>query len=176
MKRKIKIFSGKLRDERLSAVLGPIYKTGFYIMVFGILFDVYTRYNYLAQTEAPGNMLAQGHIESLVLIVACVVVGFMTIRRGVYSDSLQYTEARAFGKSGVIIPSIAVTCLISFAAVGGRLYNEVLISGWNGVTWAGDFAMLIIMLAMFGTLILAVQYFTWRSYRNREDRLIEDED
>lgn len=176
MKRGNKIFSARPKDERLSAILGPIYKTGFFIMVFGILFDVYTRYNYLARTDANGNTLGQNPIESSVLVVACVVVACMMSKRGVYSDSIQYAEARTFTKTGVIIPSVAVACLISVAAVGGRLYNEVLISGWGGVTWAGDFGMLIIMLVMFGTLILTVQYVTWKSYRKREDSLQDNED
>lgn len=176
MKRSNKTFGAQPKDERLSAILGPIYKTGFFIMFFGILFDIYTRFNYLAQTDANGNTLAQNSIETSVLITACLVVGYMMTKRGVYSDSMQYAEARTFPQTGVIAPSIAVACLISVAAVGGRLYNEVIISGWNGVTWIGDIAMLVLLLTMFGTLILSVQYLAWRNYRRREDTLQDDED
>ena len=49
---------GNGRDERLTAILGPIYKVGFQIMALGILFDLYTRFNYLAQTNAEGGVFA----------------------------------------------------------------------------------------------------------------------
>ena len=53
----IKELFGGPKDERSATQLGPIYKIGFYIMVFGILFDIYTRFNYLAQTDASGILI-----------------------------------------------------------------------------------------------------------------------
>lgn len=170
------LFSGGPKDERISAQLGSIYKIGFYIMVWGILFDLYTRFNYLAQRDVDGNTLVQSPLEYLVLIVACVVVATLMTRRGIYSDSLRFTEARSFAQTGMIVPSIGLAVLIAVAAVGGRLYNEMLIFGWSGVTWAGDIAMFIILLGMFAALVLAIQYLSWRSYRRREDRLEREEE
>ena len=45
------------RDERSSSILAPIYRKGFYILAIGIAFDLYTRYNYLAQAD--GNALGE---------------------------------------------------------------------------------------------------------------------
>lgn len=171
MKTLSEMFGGGPKDERLSAQIGPIYKVGFYIMTFGILFDIYTRYNYLAQTDVNGNVIVTSPIEFAVLIVACLVVSVMMIRRGVYSDSMRFLEARTFGESGMLAPSIALGAMIAIAATGGRLVNEVLLFGWDGVTWAGDFAMLVLMLAIFVPLVLIVNFISWKSYRRREDAL-----
>lgn len=102
------LFGGGPKDERLSAQLGSIYKTGFYIMVLGILFDLYTRFNYLAQSDADGNALVQSPLEWLVLVIACFVVAILMARRGVYSDSLRFTEARSFAQTGMIASSIGL--------------------------------------------------------------------
>lgn len=169
-----RLFTPSPKDERITAQLAPVYKTGFFVLFFGILFDVSTRYNYLAQTDADGNPFAQNTLETVFLFVACAVVLGMMDRRGVYSDSLRYTEARTFLDTGAIAPALATAALISIAAVGGRLCNEVLLFGWGEVTWAGDIAMLVVMFGMFAILLLALQYFIWRSYRTREDRLLSE--
>ncbi|WP_165048420.1 MULTISPECIES: hypothetical protein [unclassified Adlercreutzia] len=171
-----RLFTPSPKDERVSAQLGPIYKAGFYVLAFGILFDVFTRYNYLAQTDADGTPLATSSLELAFLIAACTLVALLMARRGIYSDSLRYLEARSFLDTGAIAPTLGITALICIAAVGGRLYNEVALFGWGEVTWAGDIAMFIFMFGMFGTLFLAAQYFTWRSYRAREDRLAQQEE
>lgn len=170
------LFGSGPKDERSAAQLGPIYKVGFYIMVFGILFDIYTRYNYLAQVGAGGNAIVTSPIEIGVVIAACLVVSIMMMRRGVYSDSMRYLEARTFGQTGMIAPSIALGVMLAVAAVGGRLYNEVVLFGWGKVTWAGDVAMLVFMIGMFVALILLVNFITWRSYRRREDALAREEE
>ena len=170
------LFGGGAKDERSVAQLEPIYKAGFYIMVFGILFDVYTRYNYLAQVDAGGNAVVTSPLEVAVVLVACVAVGIMMMRKGIYSDSMRYLEARTFSQTGMIAPSIAIGAMIAIAAVGGRLYNEVVLFGWGKVTWAGDFAMLVVMLAMFVLLILLVSFICWKSYRRREDALALEEE
>lgn len=176
MKSPKQIFSSGPKDERLSAQLGPIYKTGFYILLFGILFDVYTRYNYLAQVDREGNAVVTSPLEIAVLVTACLVVVFMMARRGVYSDSLRFTEAQSFSQTGMVAPSAGIAALLAIAAVGGRLYNEVMLFGWGEVTWAGDIAMLVVMLCMFVPLFLLANYCTWKSYRNREDRLAREEE
>ncbi|MBE6473638.1 MAG: hypothetical protein E7Z99_08790 [Coriobacteriaceae bacterium] len=176
MKSLSEMFGGGPKDERSAAQLGPIYKVGFYIMVFGILFDIFTRYNYLAQTDANGSIIATSPIEFGVLIAACLVVAFMMMRRGVYSDSMRFLESRTFSESGMIAPSIALGAMVAVAATGGRLVNEVILFGWGGVTWAGDFAMLVIMLVMFVSLILLVNYLSWRAYRRQEDALARESD
>lgn len=163
------------RDERITAQLAPIYKTGFYVLLAGMLFDVFTRYNYLAQTDADGNPLAQSSLEVAFILIACAIVLSMMQKRGVYSDTLRYTEARTFLDTGALTPALGAAALVSLAAVGGRLYNEVRLFGWENVTWAGDIAMLVIMLGMFGILFSALQYLIWRSYRTHEDRLLQAE-
>ncbi len=174
MKKK-KLFSPAPKDERLSAQLGEIYRVGFYILALGILFDLYTQYNYLAQSGSGDGAFVQSPIEFIVLVVACVVVGAICAKRGVYSDSLRFAEARTFGETGLVASSLGLAAVMAVAAVGGRLYNEVILFGWGEVTWAGDAAMLVFMLVMFSCLILAVQYAGWRSYRAREDRLAQEE-
>ncbi len=171
-----RLFDSSPKDERLSAQLGPIYKVGFYILAFGILFDLYTRFNYLAQTDANGNIIASSPIEFAALIGACLVVSIMMMRRGVYSDSLRFTEARTFGQTGMVAPSIALGLLVAVAAVGGRLVNEVLIFGWDKVTWVGDIAMFVIMLCIFVPLVLLCTYASWKSYRRTEDRLAQEDE
>lgn len=164
------------KDERLTAILGPIYKVGFYIMALGILFDLYTRFNYLAQTDSSGSVLMQSPLEALVLVVACLTVSIMMTRRGVYSDSLRFTEARTFSETGAIASSALIAAIIAVAGTGGRLYSEVVLFGWAEVTWAGDLAMFVVMFLMFGALLLAGSYLTWRSYRTQEDRAAREED
>lgn len=171
-----KLFISGPKDERLTAAAAPAYKAGFYILMFGILFDLWTRFNYLAQIDAAGNVVQQGPIEWAALLVACAVTSVMLIRSGVYSDSLQFTEARTFGESGAIAPAIGAALLVSIAAVGGRVWNEVAIFGWDQVTWLGDLAMLAVLLVMFIPLFVAVQYLWWKSYRTREDRLAREEE
>lgn len=169
-------FASGPRDERISAQLGPIYRTGFLIMVGGILFDLYTRYNYLARTGDGSSLLVENPLEWAVLMAACLTVAVMSARRGVVSDSLRFTEARTFAETGMIPLGIGGALLVSVAAVGGRLYNEIVLFGLSEVTWAGDFAMFIVMMAMFTPLILAVLYLTWKSYRTKEDRLASEDD
>lgn len=176
MKSLKELFGGGPKDERSAAQLGPIYKVGFYIMVFGILFDIYTRYNYLAQVDASGTSIVTSPLEIGVLIVACLVVSIMMMRKGVYSDSMRYLEARTFGETGMLAPSIALGVMLAVAAVGGRMYNEVILFGWNKVTWAGDFAMLVIMLVMFVSVIVLVNYIAWKSYRRHEDAMAQMEE
>lgn len=168
------LFTPSPKDERITAQLASVYKTGFFVLFFGILFDVFTRYNYLAQTDANGNPFAQSTLETVFLLVACAVVVGMMGKRGVYSDSLRYTEAHTFLDTGMIAPTLATAALIGIAAVGGRLYNEVVLFGWSEVTWAGDIAMLVIIFGMFAILLLALQYLMWRSYRIREERLLSE--
>ena len=176
MKPRKRIFSPQPKDERASALLGPIYKTGFFVLLFGILFDVSTRYNYLAQVDANGNPLAQSTLETVFLFAACAIVLGLMERRGVYSDSLRWLQARSFLDTGALAPTLATAALVAIAAVGGCLYNEVAFFGWDEVTWGGDIAMLVVMFGMFGTLFVALQYLMWRSYRNREDRLAQSEE
>lgn len=47
------------KDERLTAVAAPAYKAGFHILAFGILLDLWARFNYLAQTDVAGNVVQQ---------------------------------------------------------------------------------------------------------------------
>lgn len=176
MKPPKRIFTPQPKDERASALLGPIYKTGFFVLLFGILFDVSTRYNYLAQVDAEGNPLAQNTLETVFLFAACAVVLTLMEKRGVYNDSLRWLQARSFLDTGAIAPTLATAALIAVAAVGGRLYNEVAFFGWSEVTWGGDIAMFVVMFAMFGTLLVSLHYLMWRSYRTREDRLAQSED
>jgi hypothetical protein len=111
------------------------------------------------------------------LIAAVVTVAVMKARRGIYSDSLKFTESRTFGEAGLVAPSLGLAALVGAGAVGGRLCNEVALFGWGGVTWAGDIAMFIVVFGMIAGLALAFQYLSWWSYRRREDALMqEDED
>ncbi|WP_035425202.1 hypothetical protein [Atopobium fossor] len=180
MNTRFKLFSHKQRDERISAQLGDIYKTGFYILALGILFDIYTRFNYLAQSQ-PSNVsgiLGQSPLESTFLFVAIAVVVCMKARRKIVSDDLRYTEARSFLQTGRIGSAVALSALITSAAVGGRLYSEVTKLGWAHITWAGDIAMFVFMLGMFSCFFILAEYGIWRSYRNHEDCLaaLDDED
>ena len=109
-------------------------------------------------------------------MAACLTVGIMMRRCNVYSDSLRYTEASSFGKTGGVASSALTAALIAAAATLGRLHNEIIRFGWDGVTWLGDLAMFVVVFLIFGALILVVQYFVWRSYRKWEDLAIEQED
>lgn len=166
----------KGKDERLSAQLGEIYKVGFYVMAFGILFDVYTRFNYLAQLENDKTFALSNSIEIGVLIAAALIVGTMMIRRGVCSDSLRYTEARTFSETGMVVPTLLIALVPAIAAVSGRIYYEVVFFGWSEVTWLGDIAMLVILFMQFAVICILAQYAMWRSYRKNEDRLMQEED
>lgn len=170
------IFARAPKDERITAQLGPIYKVAFYIMAYGILFDLFTRYNYLAQGSGQGQALFRDPIESATLIIACVFVGVAMLRRGIYTDSIACAEATSFPLGEHLRSSLALAALASVAAVGGRLYNEVLLFGWGGVTWAGDLAMLVFMVVMITVFALALQYLYWRAYRSKLDRLAEDDE
>jgi hypothetical protein len=161
------------RDERSSSILAPIYRKGFYILAIGIAFDLYTRCNYLAQGD--GNALGEirDPIESAVLLIALLFVGVMQARSGVLSDSMRVIEAESFFETGFIQKGIALAGLLSVAAVGGRLYNEVRLFGWDGVTWAGDIAMLVVMLGMFSVMFIVFLYWTWWDYRRKEAKISE---
>lgn len=147
-------------------------------MVLGILFDLYTRFNYLARNEGTvlGGLFGDNPIESLVLLAAVIVVIIMKSCRGIVSDSLRYTEAQTFAQTGKIASTLALSALVSIAAVGGRLYNEVVKLGWAQVTWAGDIAMLIVLLVIFSVRLLLVEYLMWSSYRKQEDRLAKEDE
>lgn len=169
-----KVGSGK--DERSSSVLAPIYRTGFYILVFGIVFDLYTRFNYLAQADGGASGSLADSVETAALAAACIYVSVAKCRSGVFSDSMRVLEARSFAETGLAPKAAAFGLLVAVAAVGGRLYNEVVLFGWGGVTWAGDVAMLVVVFAEFAAIALAATYFSWRGYRSREDRLAREED
>ncbi len=164
------------RDERLSSLLAPIYRTGFRIMAGGILFDLYTRFNYIAQSGEGESILADSPLESAVLIVACLYVAIAQARTGVFSDSLRVLESQTFWGTGLPQRGLAIAALIAVAATGGRLYNEVILYGWGQVTWAGDVAMLIVLLALYAGLIVGALYLEWRRYRRAEERLAAEEE
>lgn len=163
------------RDERASSILAPIYRRGFYILAIGIAFDLYTRYNYLAQAEGDGSMLVRDPIESAALLVALLFVGVMQARSGVFSDSMRVLEAETFLETGLVQKGVALAGVLSLAAVGGRLYNEVRLFGWGGVTWGGDAAMLIFMLGMFSAVFVACLYLVWWDYRRKDVGVSEDD-
>lgn len=54
-----KLFASGPKDECLTAVAAPAYKAGFHILAFGIMFDLWARFNYLAQTDVAGNVVQQ---------------------------------------------------------------------------------------------------------------------
>ncbi len=164
-----------VKDERLTAQLAPIYKTGFWVLALGILFDVFTRYNYLAQTDAEGNAVVQSPLEAGVLAGACILVMVMMGYRNVYSDSLRYANARTFGETGSIVPAVCVGLFVAAAATGGRLFSEVALFGWEHVTWAGDAAMFLIIAMMFCALFVAASYLLWFGYRRKEDALARED-
>lgn len=163
-----------VRDERASSILAPLYRKGFYIFAIGILFDLYTRFNYLAQTGGNGSML-HDPIELAVFLIAMFFVGIAKARSGIFSDSMRVLEAQSFKETGMIQKGIALAGIISIAAVGGRVYNEIRIFGWGSVTWASDIAILVILLVMFSAMILVFLYLGWRGYRRNEARLSEDD-
>lgn len=159
---------GNKRDERFSSILAPIYRKGFYILAVGIAFDLYTRYNYLAQANGNDSGVIRDPIESAALLIALLFVGVSQARSGVISDSMRVIEAENFFETGFIQKGIALAGVLSIAAVGGRFYNEVRLFGWDGVTWAGDIAMLIVMLGMLSAIFVAVLYLVWWDYRRKE--------
>ena len=112
-------------------------------------------------------------IESAVLLIALLFVGVMQARSGVLSDSMRVIEAESFFETGFIQKGIALAGLLSIAAVGGRLYNEVRLFGWDGVTWAGDIAMLVVMLGMFSVMFIVFLYWAWWDYRRKEAKSSE---
>lgn len=166
---------GDKRDERSSSILAPIYRKSFYILAIGIAFDLYTRYNYLAQANGNDSAGIRDPIESAALLIALLFVGIAQARCGVLSDSMRVIEAESFFETGFIQKGITLACVLSVAAVGGRLYNEVRLFGWGGVTWAGDIAMLIVMLGMLSAVFVAVLYLAWWDYRRKEAKRSEDD-
>lgn len=162
------------RDERSSSILAPIYRKGFYILAIGIAFDLYIRYNYLAQANGSDSGVIRDSIESAALLIALLFVAIAQARSGVFSDSMRVIEAESFFETGLIQKGIALAGVLSIAAVGGRFYNEVRLFGWDGVTWAGDIAMLIVMLGMLSAMFVAVLYLAWWDYRRKEAKFSED--
>lgn len=173
--RATRLFCRTAKDERLTAQLAPIYKAGFWVLALGILFDLFTRYNYLAQTDAQGNAVVQSPLEVGVLAAACILVLTLMGNRNVYSDSLRYANARTFGETGALGPAVCVGLFVAAAATGGRLFSEVALFGWGNVTWAGDLAMFVVMAMMFGGLSVAASYMLWFGYRRKEDALAQDD-
>lgn len=169
-------FSNGPKDERLSAELAGIYKTGFWVLALGMVFCHFTRFNHLAQESAGEGLLASGSLEGGVLVASLVVVGIMMARRGVFSDSIRAVEAASFDQTGLLPVALGLSALVSVAAVGGRVYSEVTLHGWGSVTWAGDVAMLFVMFVQYALLFLACSYLIWRSYRAREDKARSEDD
>jgi hypothetical protein len=77
----------------MSSILAPIYRAAFYVLSIGILFDVFTRFNYLTADSASG--IGTGSIELGVLVAAWAVVLLAKAQRGVISDSLRVLEAES---------------------------------------------------------------------------------
>lgn len=112
------------KDERMSSVLAPIYRVGFYILAGGVLFDVYSRFNYLVRTG--GGTLGESN-EVAALIAALALVALAKARSGAVSDSLRVLEAETFGNwaSVIWLNDVAIFVIVSAlsaAAVMGYLY------------------------------------------------------
>lgn len=164
---------GEGKDERMSSVLAPIYRAGFYILAGGTLFDVFSRFNYLARMG--GDSLGES-VEVAALVAALVLVALAKARSGAVSDSLRVLEAETFGGTGLVGKGAGVSLLIGAAAALGRLASEVGLGGWASVTWLADAAIFVIVFAQSAAAVLGYLYCCWRSYRSREDRLAREED
>lgn len=161
------------KDERMSSVLAPIYRAGFYILAGGVLFDVSSRFNYLARTG--GGSLGES-VEVAALVAALALVALAKERSGAVSDSLRVLEAKTFGGTGLIWKGAGVSLLIGVAAALGRLSSEVGLGGWASVMWLNDVAIFVIVSALSAAAVLGYLYCCWRSYRSREDRLAGEDD
>ncbi|MGI6046147.1 MAG: hypothetical protein ACOYCA_04825 [Eggerthellaceae bacterium] len=161
------------KDERISSILAPIYRTGFYILAGGVLFDIFSRFNYLARTG--GDSLGES-VEVAALLAAFILVAFAKARSGAVSDSLQVLNAASFSETGLIGKGVGVSLLIGAAAALGRLSSEVGLDGWGSVIWSADIAIFLVVFALSAIVVLGYQYSCWRSYRLKEDRLAEEDD
>ncbi len=157
----------------MSSVLAPIYRAGFYILAGGALFDVSSRFNYLA--EAGESSLGES-VEIAALVAALVLVALAKARGGAVSDSLRVLEAETFGVTGLIWKGASVPLLIGAAAALVRLSSEVGLGGCASVTWLSDAAIYVIVSALSAAAVLGYLYCCWRSYRSREDRLAGEND
>ncbi|WP_311431022.1 hypothetical protein [Fannyhessea vaginae] len=156
------------KDERMSSVLVPIYRVGFYILAGGVLFDVYSRFNYLVRTG--GGTLGESN-EVAALVAALALVALAKARSGAVSDSLRVLEAETFGGTGLVWKSAVVSLLIGAASTLGRLPSEDGFGDWTSVIWLNDVAIFVIVSALSAAAVLGYLYCCWHSYRSREDGL-----
>lgn len=160
-------------DERMSSVLASIYRTGFYLLTGGVLFEISSRFNYLARTS--GGSLEES-VEVATLVAALILVALAKARSGAVSDSLRVLETETFDGAGLIWNGVGVSLLIGAAAALGRLSSEIDLSRWTSVMWLNDAAVFVIVSALSAAAVLGHLYCCWRSYRSREGRLAGDGD
>lgn len=90
----MKLFQKKPIDERIVAESNKIYRTGYLIMTFGILLDLYLKLSGFQMSEQ-GMTVEFPLVEFAVFMAAQIVCCIMMVRKGFISDS-HFAETDTF--------------------------------------------------------------------------------
>lgn len=165
-----------MRDERIQAQMGRIYRVGFFILAGIILFDLYLQFVATQfSTSSEGFEIQAGFrpFEVLALLAASITTGIMQYRAGIFDENPKYNECESFPVGYAATISGIFAAVVGVATAGGRFYMEVIHKGVENATWAGDIAMgMVFAIEVFGLSMLAI-YLQYRSVKKRQHDLME---
>lgn len=153
------------KDERIQAELNSIYRIGYLVLMFGILFDLFLQYVPMLGAE---NVSVRP-VEFAVFLVANILCLVLMVRKGISDDDSRYAEADSFPRGYYIRVSLlgALMASVLFGAIQVYRFSEI------GLTDT-VLVVLITTASIFiftAPTIFGVQYFCYRLAKKRRDKM-----
>ena len=158
------------KDERIQAEMNSIYRVGYFILTFGILFDILLQ---IAQ-GMPESVTTFRPVEFSVLLIANIICLIMMVRKGLGDDN-QYAEAERFHHAHYL--RISVLAALITALIFGAL------TAWRWWTSISIDNLALIVLITMGSVFLstapaiyALNYLVFRLAKKRRKQISQSED
>ena len=156
------------KDERIQAEMNNIYRIGYFILTFGILFDILLQ----IAMGMPVNGVAFRPVELAVLLIANFACLVLMIRKGLGDDN-GYAEADHFHHAHYLRISV-------LAALASALVFSAL-SAWRWAMETDSLALLVLITAVSVFLctapaIYALNYIVFCLAKKRREKMQDDEE
>ncbi|MCI8452025.1 MAG: hypothetical protein HFJ74_05940 [Eggerthellaceae bacterium] len=171
------------KDERLEAESARYLRTGYYLLLAGVVMCVY--YGVMLEqvacvadvpllTAAGAGVVSPNVLLMGALLVACFIPLALQARRGIVSDRARFAQVDSVPWDLVLLTSLACGAAVAVLSVVMRVLAEVQIVGVASVAWGGDIAIGVVYFGLAFMLAMAFSASLFRdAIKNR--RRLEDE-
>ncbi len=145
----MKYFAKRPKDERVQAEINNIYRIAYFVLSFGIAFDLVLQITDLSFSIAAGGAASPVRpVEFLVFIAANILSLILMVRKGFGDDNSRYAEMDRFPHSHYLGLSV-------LAALGGALIcGGIMVYQQYGQTSASSLALIVSVLC--GSVFLSI--------------------